>query len=102
MTTRAVLAGAIVAAAGLLAAGCSTGQPTPTVTVTVTRTVAPRPSAATPKPAALPVLRPGHSATFKAAPEVSGPAVTMTWTMGSGSVVRVPDNSLGKRGFEDV
>jgi len=33
-------------ATGLLAAGCSSGQPTPTVTVTRTVTVAPRPSAA--------------------------------------------------------
>jgi hypothetical protein len=51
------------------------------------------------KPAAVPVLKPGRSATFRAAQQ-DGPPVIMRWTMG-GSVVRVPDNSVG-HGFEDV
>jgi hypothetical protein len=65
--------------------------------VKATATASPTPAHTTAP--AVPVLKPGGSATFQAGQETAATA-TVTWSMGA-TVVRVPDTSYGQ-GFEDV
>jgi hypothetical protein len=87
------------AAFAVLAAACtSTPSGTgalPGVKATATASSTPTHTAAP----AVPVLKPGGSATFQAAQQTAATA-TVTWSMGA-TVVRVPDTSYGQ-GFEDV
>lgn len=95
------LVGVVLTGFGAAACGsASTGGATSPSTGVGQHSTASTPAPAHSVAAAVPVLKPSHSATFKTAQQ-DGPTVIMTWTMG-GNVVRVPDNSLGKHGFEDV
>jgi len=91
--------GALIAP-GICACGSSPSAPASAGTAGGQGSAASSPAATrTPTPE-VPVLKPGHTAAFKAVQQ-DGPAAALSWTMGR-NVVRVPDNSLGKHGFEDV
>ncbi len=88
----------LAAAAALTLAGCGSAPPVvqhqaarPSATITT----APPAAAVTTTPpappataAAVPVLTPGHSATFTIRPYAGGSATSLTWTMGSHVVIK--------------
>lgn len=96
---------AIALAAGVSLAACGTTQPVGHA-APATHSASSKPSTTAPvaqpsptESAAVPVLTPGHSATFTIRPYAGGAATSLTWTMG-GHVATAADSS--KSGYESA
>jgi len=99
---------AAVAVTVLAVSSCASGvttTPSGSAASSVTATAAPpgnspaSPATTAPPAQAVPVLAPGHSATFTIRPYAGGAATSLTWTMGS-HVATAAD--AGKRGYESA
>ena len=91
---------AIALTAGISLAACGTSQAPAGHPATVHTSSRPAATAPQSAPAtAIPVLTPGHSATFTIRPYAGGTATSLTWTMGA-HVATLPDTN--KPGYESA
>jgi hypothetical protein len=89
----AVAAVVTLAVIGGIAGGSTTPAAAPSPAAATAPVKAPPTVKASAKPAPLPVLIPGHSATFTIRSYSGGPATSLTWTMGSKVVTGTRDSA---------